>query len=123
MSSISRSRNLGTNDLCALAGQCLALSPDVVVIYAGNNWQPHLGEPEIPCAEALLRSEGAPGLKYFIDRLQDQATRVLVRKVAEILAPKNVRVIWVVPEFNLGDWADPAREAPAINGHGESRLA
>lgn len=109
---------LDANDLCTLAGQCLALSPDFVVIYAGNNWQLHLGEPEVPCAEALVRTEGAPGLKYFMDRLQEQAVHVLVRKVAGILASRNISVIWIVPESNLGDWADPAREAPLLRGTG-----
>ena len=39
-------------ELKSAIGQCLALSPDVVVIFAGNNWRTHLAEEDIPfCRE------------------------------------------------------------------------
>ena len=36
--------NLRIPELKACVGQSLALSPDVLVIFAGNNWHPHFAE-------------------------------------------------------------------------------
>src|SRR5262249_2014575 len=99
-------------------GQCLALRPDIIVIFAGNNWRPHLSDLDIPHAENLLRVAGVPGLKSYLDENTDHAVRLLVAEVNSILDPRGVKLVWVVPEFNLADWTDPPSTAPLLPGRG-----
>jgi hypothetical protein len=107
--------NLGMDQLKTLFGECLALRPDVIVIFAGNNWRPQLTEADIPCVDTLLRHGGAPEMKAFLDLRAKQAVQLLGRQVNDVLDRyKNLPVIWVIPEFNLEDWADPVSNAPCM---------
>jgi hypothetical protein len=108
--------NQTMSELKAMVGQSLALRPDVIVIFAGNNWRPHLNEEDIPYVQTVLRTEGVPGMKAFLDAEQEQRVRLLVGHVKALLGPRGVKVIWIVPEFNLADWNDPASDAPLLKG-------
>jgi hypothetical protein len=107
--------------LKALIGQSLALSPDVIVIFAGNNWHMRLSDTDIPYVVSILRQHGAPGVKSFIDARTRQAVRQLTRQINALLSGRNVTLIWVVPEFNLGDWHDPTSNAPLLPGQGNKQ--
>ena len=113
--------NLTIEQLETTVEQCLALSPDVVVILAGNNWRPHLTEGDIPYVDSLLREGGVPAMKSFLDARAEQAVRQLTGRVNELLNSRNVKVIWVVPEFNLDAWTDPVSDAPLLTGDGNER--
>ncbi len=69
--------NLRIPELRACIGQSLALSPDLLVIFAGNNWHPHLSESDIPYVESLLRQQGVPGMKAYLDEKREQSARSL----------------------------------------------
>lgn len=99
-----------------LIGQSLALLPDAIVIFAGNNWHLHLKDSDIPVAASLLRAEGAPGVKSFIDATTGHAVKRLVRHVNALVDGRNISLIWVIPEFNLDDWHDPVANAPLLPG-------
>jgi hypothetical protein len=113
--------NLRMPELRACVGQSLALSPDVLVIFAGNNWHPHLSESDIPYVESVLRQDGVPGIKAYLDEKREQIARNLVTQVNWLLSPRNVKIVWVIPEFNLRDWADPASGAPLLPADGNKR--
>lgn len=113
--------NLRIPELRACIGQSLALSPDVLVIFAGNNWHPHLSESDIPYVESLLRQQGVPGMKAYLDEKREQTARNLITQANGLLAPRNVKIVWVIPEFNLRDWADPSSGAPLLPGDGNKR--
>ncbi|HET7085480.1 MAG TPA: hypothetical protein VFI23_11965 [Rhizomicrobium sp.] len=113
--------NQTQRELKSMIGQCLALRPDVIVAFAGNNWRPQLGERDIPFVENLLRTDGVPGMKAYLDVRREEAARHLVRQASSVLGPRNVKLIWVVPEFNLQDWTDPVSCAPLLGG-GDNRV-
>jgi hypothetical protein len=104
--------------LKALIGQSLALSPDVLVIFAGNNWHMQLQDSDIPYVDSTLRKEGVPGLKSYIDSRVRQASHRLIEQVSSLVKGRNIRIIWVVPESNLDDWHDPTSTAPLLSGQG-----
>jgi hypothetical protein len=106
--------NLRMHELKVCIGQSLALSPDILVIFAGNNWHAHLSDSDIPYVESLLRQDGVPGMKAYLDEKRGQATRNLIVQANRLLAPRNIKIVWVIPEFNLTDWADPACNAPLL---------
>jgi hypothetical protein len=113
--------NQTIQELKIIAGECLALDPDLVVIFAGNNWRPHLTESNIPYVASLLRAEGVPAMKAFLDERQEESVRQTIGQVASILGKRAVRAIWIVPEFNLADWSDPECNAPHLRGQGNSQ--
>jgi hypothetical protein len=110
--------NLMMAELKTLAGQCLALRPDVIVIFAGNNWRPHISDSDVPYVETLLRTHGAPALKSFLDARQQQDVAHLISQINSLVATRNIKLVWVLPEFNLTDWSDPVSNAPLLIGQG-----
>src|SRR5215472_13652093 len=108
--------NQTLQELKIMVGQCLALRPDIIIIFAGNNWRPHLTHTDIPYVESVLRKDGVPGIKSVLDERAVQTVRQLTNEVNTLLEPKKISVIWVVPEFNLDDWSDPVSNAPFLAG-------
>ena len=104
--------------LKVLVGQSLALSPDVIVVFAGNNWHMQLQDPDIPYVDAALRKDGARGLKSYIDSKVRHAVHELTEQVSTLVKGRKITVIWVVPESNLDDWYDPSSTAPLLPGQG-----
>ena len=109
--------NLKMDQLLDLARCALALEPDAVVIFAGNNWRPSLsGLDDRRSAATILREDGVKGLKrYAEDRLRAYVED-LVETVATIYEAANIPVIWIVPDYNLVDWRDPEGAAPCLEG-------
>ena len=75
----------------------LQLEPDVIVVFAGNNWRHHLGSPysrRLPSAE--VRSvEGDANAR---------AVRAYIEVVERCHRISAVPVVHVLPDFNLRDW-------------------
>lgn len=102
--------NLMSQQLTELIDAAPALEPDVLVVFAGNNWsQP--GRRERHLDAEVLREQGAPGLRAqreqrlatFVDTLRQQ-----LAKLAERLP-----IVLVIPEINLVDWRlDAGADAP-----------
>jgi hypothetical protein len=91
----------------------LQINPDVLVIFAGNNWD-LLETPEIsPYAPSVtarqryaraLREEGIAGpLRLAREELRDKAGAALDR-IAMIARAVQIPVVIVIPEVNLVDW-------------------
>jgi hypothetical protein len=103
-----------------LARSAHLLEPDAVVIFAGNNWnvsfKPPL--PEIALIDSRLREEGIPGLKRFAEKKAAARVRGMVGEVSSFYRARGIPVVWLVPEFNLGAWRDPATNAPHLPGTG-----
>lgn len=100
------------------------LSPDLLIIYAGNNWNlletPELS-PYFPSwrgqqqmAEALL----AGGLEALAAlALRERLARAwsALSEIAEVAGARSVPVVLVVPEVNLADW-ETLQPAPWLPG-------
>ena len=105
------------------------LSPDLLIIYAGNNWNlletPELS-PYFPSergkqqmAEALL----AGGLDALAElALRERLARAwrALSEIAEVARANSTPVVLVVPEVNLADW-ETLQPAPWLPGDGLER--
>jgi hypothetical protein len=102
--------NLQAGALLDLLGASLQLTPDVIVLFAGNNWPLRLLSTDSlspgDAREAALafREDGMRGLVRFAD----DRSRETARRAAEIAArlgeAAGVPLVVVVPEANLSDW-------------------
>ncbi len=104
-----------------LAIAALQLEPDLVIIFAGNNW--NIDEPrpsEIVEINEALSKDGIAGLKRASEAQIARNARRIVRDVASAYEGQGVPLVWMIPEFNLGDWRDPVTNAPHL-GEGLNR--
>ena len=107
----------------------LQIQPDVLVLFAGNNWN-LLETPEVsPYAPSVaarqryalaLRDEGIDGpIRLANERLRAVAEAAL-GAIAEIARAVQIPVVAVIPEINLADWE--TRQPPVwLPGDGAAR--
>jgi hypothetical protein len=115
--------------LAATVQSSLQINPDVLVLYAGNNWN-LLETPEVsPYAPSVaarqryalkLREEGIAGpIRLAKERLR-QAAEAALGSIAEIARAVRIPVVVVIPEVNLADWE--TRQPPVwLSGDGTGR--
>lgn len=106
-------------ELISLSSAALALEPDALVLFAGNNW--FVNNEKDRCLEAaVLRERGVPGLKELREQcLSDMVKSSLQQHFVELST--RVPLILVIPEFNLADWRlDAEADAPWLP-HGRNR--
>jgi tetratricopeptide (TPR) repeat protein len=111
--------DLKARDIPGLLESAMALEPDALVLFAGNNWV--LYEKRDRHLEAtVLRERGALGLKEIRERrLAALLEGTLRPKLAELSS--RVPIVVVVPEINLADWRlDAEADAPWLPG-GDNR--
>ncbi|PYP84776.1 MAG: hypothetical protein DMG65_21860 [Candidatus Angelobacter sp. Gp1-AA117] len=98
-----------------LAFSALLLEPDMVIMFCGNNWDPGAPAPaEISSVDSILRQEGIPGLKRFGEAQLARRASQVVHDIAGLYKSRGIPMVWIVPEFNLGDWRDPITNAPCL---------
>ena len=98
--------------LVATVRRSLQLDPDLLVIFAGNNWNFQETEvsPYIPRAETrrryaeALRAGGIAGVRELGRRVLGEKTRSALAEIARIARSRSLPVVLVVPEVNLADW-------------------
>ncbi len=115
--------------LAATVRASVQINPDVLVLFAGNNWN-LLETPEVsPYAPSVaarqrfgqaLRNEGIAGpIGLAAERLR-QAAEATLASIAEIARAVHIPVVVVIPEVNLADWE--TRQPPVwLNGDGTGR--
>lgn len=110
-------------ELHGLIRQAMALEPDGLVLFAGNNWA-KLPLVEVLCNQQLceqcaviLRTEGVPGLSVHLSQRAAAMAHAVLGAVHDAPAPK-IPTILVVPEFNLLDWSDEESPPPWLSGQG-----
>jgi hypothetical protein len=98
-------------DLIRLIRQLPALEPDVVVVFAGNNWG---CMPESTTLEFLadsvsaVREGGYPQMRRnFIRSVIMPRARQVRDELLRLHAACGTQVVVVLPEFNLQGWAPP----------------
>ena len=98
-----------------LAVSVLLLQPDAVIIFGGNNWSDLPVDPRLkPYVEQMVREQGIGGLKRLSEGQMEEKTRQLVKDVSATYKTRGVPLIWIIPEFNLGDWKDPISNVPLL---------
>lgn len=100
--------NCRMNELLTLARSCKELSPDAVVIFAGNNWHADLygslKKDHYQEMYAVLKEHGLAGIKTFVELRFSTLVETFLQKVQECLCAHNIPVVFIIPAFNLGDW-------------------
>jgi len=107
----------------------LQLAPDVLVVFAGNNWT-LLESPQVSPYAPGAEARRAYGVTLSADGLwgpiQAAARSVLERagaslaRIARLAQTAEVPVVLVVPEVNLADWAS-RQCVPWLPGDGVAR--
>lgn len=101
--------------LMELARSALLVEPDALVVFAGNNWAPYWNSGTWAdnrlLLGAVLSEQGVAGLKRYAEDHVKAAIQRLVRSITELYQSRGIPVVWIVPEFNLGDWKDPENSA------------
>jgi hypothetical protein len=118
--------NLQADALVELTGAVLQLAPDVLVVFAGNNWPQRL--PSFPgatlaeCADAAhaLRADGPAGLRRLADEQTRRSAENALDVIARVAEAGSVALVVVVPEVNLADWPRD-RPVPWLAGDAAGR--
>lgn len=106
--------NLNLQGLSSLVRSAIALEPDALVIFAGNNWHPFIALSDVAAVSTVLGQDGMPGLKRFAEEQLRAEIKQLLEEIANLYQSQNIPVVWVIPEFNLGDWQDSDTNAPHL---------
>ncbi len=100
----------GPNSLIPVAVEALQLAPDMLVIFAGNNWfspvapLPDADRAHFQAMAAAYRKAGAQGLmRLCTDHTRSYYPGVL-ENLAYIARTAAIPVIVVIPEVNQADW-------------------
>ena len=94
-------------DLIDLCSSCLALEPDLLVIFAGNNWLNCFTSTEDLTAEiidVMGTQERFSHLKPILEKQYKNVVRSFMKHVAGLSAAHHVPVLYVIPEYNLLDF-------------------
>ncbi|MDY7093034.1 MAG: hypothetical protein SX243_08695 [Acidobacteriota bacterium] len=115
--------------LTATVEASMQLAPDVLVIFAGNNWN-LLETPELSLHApgvgdrqryaAALREGGLGGPVKLARRRRRGALEAAVGRIAALAEERRIPVVWLVPEVNLGDWQS-RQPVPWLPGDGVAR--
>lgn len=94
------------------------LEPDIAVIFAGNNWcTPAPAFADVVRIDKALATEGMAGVKRISEEYIARTGTRVARDIASAYKEMGVPLIWIIPEFNLGDWRDPITNAPYLSGN------
>ncbi len=98
--------------------ESMALEPDVLVVFAGNNWDNlNLTPDRLQRLAEALRGGGFPAARRLFHALITEEAASALERIAVVAVAHEVAVVVVVPEFNLADWADePTLVAPVLAG-------
>jgi hypothetical protein len=100
--------SIGMDQLLKVAEACIALQPDALVVFAGNNWfhplSSKLSNKEFEQEYASHNTDLYTGVKHVIEqKLADRAV-IFLAALKERFVDRQVPVVFVIPGFNLKDW-------------------
>lgn len=93
--------------LTELMLEAVSLEPDVLVVFAGNNWMlthdpPNFSMDEI--ASILSQGGGVAEIRAHCEDILRGLARTFIKTAAGIAAERGIPTIFALPEFNLMDW-------------------
>ncbi|MGH6690404.1 MAG: hypothetical protein ACREF4_06975, partial [Gammaproteobacteria bacterium] len=105
------------NGLEALLASSGALQPDVIVVFAGNNWifEPVSPLDELQLEQAFAKGDLAEAKRLHVDDILVRRVHAFLRLMQTVLRRTNAYGLFVVPEFNLVHHVDQTVDfVPAI---------
>lgn len=111
--------DLSIDKLEELVQASLALAPDVLVVFAGNNWHPIscLRAEELYDISMILRGGGSwQAVKSYIESTLCASVDLLLQDLGKITEIHGIPVVFILPEFNLVDWRSKCDSPPLVLG-------
>lgn len=108
--------DLGLAQLQRLIQESLALAPDVLLVFAGNNWSSELNFSPEEASEvaAILRGGGAwADVRDYVESRLRARVELFLEALGGVAKSRGVPVVFLLPEFNLADWRTEA-DAPFL---------
>lgn len=107
-----------------LVTSCRQISPDAIIIFAGNNWVGNLSYlKSVDSPYEISEEIKSSGIQGFRGKLES-ALRNNVERLIDMVNAQQLNgvpeICWVVPEFNLGDWRDPDINVHWLDGEGDN---
>jgi hypothetical protein len=99
--------DLPMGELLSLTQSAVALRPDAIAIFAGNNWHPvgSLGPEQIRERGSALRNGASwHEVKTHLEGVLEEQVRGVLRCLGRISEKSHVPILLLIPEFNLADW-------------------
>jgi hypothetical protein len=108
--------NLLLDPLQQLTAAAVHLRPDVVVVLAGNNWEPmsDLTPLEFQELAATVRAGGWADVKRHLENVLSQRVRLAMDTFVQIAQKGRFTLVFALPEFNLADWCTDASDPPLL---------
>ncbi len=95
------------DDVLALAHAAVALRPDAIVVFAGNNWcMPGTlpgGKPE-EIARILRFERSWTAVTRFVEARTRETVQAFLRSLGTLVREHRIPFLFILPEFNLLDW-------------------
>lgn len=101
-----------------LINEALHLEPDALVVFAGNNWSvlPNPSDEQVLDMMSALREAGSwRAVKELCESFLASSARQTLRLLEEIVQQRGIPVVFVLPEFNLGDWRTDCDSPPLLS--------
>jgi hypothetical protein len=120
---------LNFTELMDVSVSCLDLEPDVILIFAGNNWSAGLYDAVNFSAEEMqemtdmLRANRFSVYRSKLEEKIKASISLLMAHLAELGKSKKTEIVFIIPEFNLLDWESSAMERVTLNLFGDRQAA
>jgi hypothetical protein len=108
---------IGAEPLMSLIDSSVALNPDAMVVFAGNNWAEDslLSWDEVQKISSLVQDSGDwHSLQEYREKKLVSRTDRFLEHIGNIVRRHSIPVVVVLPEFNLVDWTDHANVLPRL---------
>ncbi len=98
--------SISLNELETLIKECIVLEPDLIVIFAGNNWKKSIYPLDKEESEEIVKkSKEEKRFEKIYSLYQNMYTKKINQFFNNIrIIVKEIRTIFILPEYNLKDW-------------------
>jgi hypothetical protein len=104
--------------LVELAKAAVDLTPDAVIVLAGNNWAPILNLTSVQFQETaaiLVAGAGWAEVKAFLENLLRAHVDSCIKALTKLARAYRFALVLVIPEFNLSDWHTNVSNPPLLS--------
>lgn len=99
---------IGLSELETLSKEVQTLEPDMIIVFAGNNWNYMLRDFS---DDELRELRGEDNQEDILEKMNDITKRKTVSQINSFMdtlhrlyQKNNIPVFFIIPEFNLKDW-------------------
>ncbi|HYG61518.1 MAG TPA: hypothetical protein VEL74_02970 [Thermoanaerobaculia bacterium] len=120
---------MSLDEVVETTAEALLEGPDLLVVFAGNNWLGLGPRPDQYADESLdsfqeyadaVESRGTGGLRLLADERMRQRARSAVDRLGRLIAGTGIPLVFVVPAANLADFEN-LHPVPWLPGDGVAR--